>query len=133
MKNIAALLAENARDRNRSHRQHRLARAQLPRDEGRDEQRAGGERGEHLALPQPAALPRTRPHTIPSTPAVISARPGMSSAAAGPRLSRIRVSTSGIAIAPIGTLSQKIHSQSRPCTTAPPTSGPAATERPVTR
>ena len=55
----------------------------------------------------------------------------MSSAASGPRLSRIRVSTSGIAIAPIGTLSQKIHSQSRPSTTAPPTSGPAATERPV--
>ena len=49
----------------------------------------------------------------------------------GPRLSRMRVSTSGIAITPIGTLSQKIHSQSRPSTTAPPTSGPRATETPV--
>ena len=49
----------------------------------------------------------------------------------GPRLSCIRVSTSGIAMTPIGTFSQKIHSQARPSTTAPPTSGPSATDTPV--
>jgi hypothetical protein len=41
------------------------------------------------------------------------------------------VSTNGSAIRPIGTLTQKIHSQLSPSTTAPPTSGPAATEMPV--
>ena len=43
----------------------------------------------------------------------------------------MRVSTSGIASRPIGTLIQKIHSQPMPWTTAPPTSGPLATARPV--
>ena len=33
---------------------------------------------------------------------------------------------------PSGTLSQKIHSQAMPSVTAPPTSGPLATARPVT-
>jgi hypothetical protein len=41
------------------------------------------------------------------------------------------VSTSGIAASAIGTLTQKIHSQLTPSTTAPPTSGPAATAMPV--
>jgi hypothetical protein len=41
------------------------------------------------------------------------------------------VSASGIAASPIGTLIQKIHSQLIPSTTAPPTSGPAATATPV--
>jgi hypothetical protein len=49
----------------------------------------------------------------------------------GPKLSFIFVSTSGIARSPIGTLSQKIHCQLMPSTTAPPTSGPAATASPV--
>ena len=43
----------------------------------------------------------------------------------------MRVSTSGIATSAIGTLSQKIHSQLMPSTTAPPISGPLATEMPV--
>jgi hypothetical protein len=41
------------------------------------------------------------------------------------------VSTSGIAAKPIGTLSQKIHSQLMPSTTAPPMNGPLATASPV--
>src|SRR5262249_55911423 len=44
----------------------------------------------------------------------------------------MRRSTSGIARRPIGTLSQKIHCQSMPCTIAPPTIGPSATAMPVT-
>ena len=48
-----------------------------------------------------------------------------------PWLSRIFVSTSGIATAPMGTLIQKIHCHARPWTTAPPISGPLATARPV--
>ena len=43
----------------------------------------------------------------------------------------MRVSTNGTATSPIGTLSQKIHSQLMPWTTAPPTSGPSATATPV--
>ena len=55
----------------------------------------------------------------------------MSRLVSGPKLSRMRVSTSGIASSPIGTLIQKIHSQPMPSTTAPPTSGPLATASPV--
>ena len=55
----------------------------------------------------------------------------MSRAVSEPKLSPMRVRTSGTATSPIGTLIQKIHSQLRPCTTAPPTSGPVATESPV--
>ena len=49
----------------------------------------------------------------------------------GPKLSFILVSTSGTAIRPMGTLIQKIHSQLIPWITAPPTSGPLATAKPV--
>ena len=49
----------------------------------------------------------------------------------GPRFSSILRTTSGSATRPIGTLSQKIHSQLMPATTAPPTSGPLATARPL--
>jgi hypothetical protein len=37
-----------------------------------------------------------------------------------------------MASSPIGTLIQKIHCQSRPSITSPPTSGPQATAMPVT-
>ena len=68
---------------------------------------------------------------MPSAPPLTSSRPGMSSAVSEPWLSRMRVSTSGIATSPIGTLIQKTHCQARPSTTAPPTSGPLATASPV--
>jgi len=55
----------------------------------------------------------------------------MSRLVSGPKLSFIRVSTSGIASSPIGTLTQKIQSQLIPSTMAPPTSGPLATATPV--
>ena len=82
-------------------------------------------------LPQPTWLPRTRPHTIPSRPALARPRPGRSSEPFGPRLSRRRSAASGISARPIGTFSQKIHCQEMPSTTAPPTSGPIATASPL--
>ena len=82
-------------------------------------------------LPQPARLPRTRPQTSPSTPPVTSVSPGMSSAESGPKLSGMRASASGTSASPSGTLSQKIHCQAMPSVIAPPTTGPAATARPV--
>ena len=83
------------------------------------------------ALVQPAALPRTSPHTTPNDAAVTSTTPGRSSRRDAPVLSGICASTSGAARRPIGTLSQKIHSHARPCATAPPITGPPATARPV--
>src|SRR5262249_31191911 len=82
-------------------------------------------------LPHPTWLPRTRPQTSPNADAVTRTRPRTSSPLRGPKLSRIRVSTSGIVIRPIGTLTQKIHSQLMPSTSAPPTSAPLATDSPV--
>ena len=55
----------------------------------------------------------------------------MSRSVSDPKLSVMRVSTSGTASSPIGTLIQKIHCHASPSTTAPPTSGPLATARPV--
>ena len=83
------------------------------------------------ALPQPALLPRTSPHTIPSAATVTRIRPGASSPARGPKLSSMRPRTSGIAASPIGTLSQKIHCHASVSVTAPPSTGPATTARPV--
>ena len=60
-----------------------------------------------------------------------SASPGRSSRFDGPRLSSRRSRTSGTRTSPIGTFSQKIQCQEIPETTAPPTSGPNATARPV--
>ena len=67
---------------------------------------------------------------MPSRPRLASATPGRSSLSDGPCVSFRRLSASGIRTMPSGTLSQKIHCQERPETTAPPTSGPSATARP---
>ena len=82
------------------------------------------------ALVQPCALPRTSPQTIPSRPALASARPGRSSAESAPRVSSSRASASGASTSPIGTLSQKIQCHETPLTIAPPTSGPIAIASP---
>ena len=63
---------------------------------------------------------------------MINATPGMSSSTRFPKLSSSLPSTSGIASRPIGTLTQKIHDQSIPCTITPPMIGPRATAIPVT-
>jgi hypothetical protein len=68
---------------------------------------------------------------MPSPPPPTSARPRKSSAVSLPKLSSSLVSTSGSATSPIGTLTQKIHSQESPCEIAPPSTGPPTTARPV--
>src|SRR5216684_3256125 len=83
-------------------------------------------------LSQPAALPRSRPQTTANAEAATSARPGISRAAIGPKLSRSRVITMTTAISPIGRLIQKIHCHPRPSVMAPPTAGPASTAIPTT-
>ncbi len=82
--------------------------------------------------PQPAGLPRTIPYTTPSRPSVPRASPGRSRLLAGPWLSARRRAASGTSARPTGTLSQKIQCQEMPSITAPPTSGPSATPRPLT-
>ena len=84
-----------------------------------------------VALVQPSASPRMTPNVIPNNPAPASARPRRSSALSGPCDSVSIRDASGISASPIGTLSQKIHCQEIPSTTAPPTSGPTATPRPL--
>ena len=84
------------------------------------------------ALDHPAAaLPRTSPQTRPSVPPAASSSPTTSIPAGGPTLSTSRARAAGTRTRPTGTFSQKIHRQSRPWVTAPPTSGPAATASPV--
>ena len=80
---------------------------------------------------QPSVLPRTSPQTIPNSPLLTSASPGMSRERSGPWLSRSRVAASGSTASPMGTFSQKIHCHEMPSTTAPPTSGPMATPSPL--
>ena len=131
MKKIAALPAEKPRERN-SESGSIGARARASQaTKAPSSSTPAAIDATTSALPQPAALPRTRPHTMPSAAPVTSARPGMSRPASGPKLSFMRVSTSGTAISAIGTLIQKIHCQLMPWTTAPPISGPLATEMPV--
>ncbi len=81
-------------------------------------------------LVQPSAFPRTRPQTMPNRPALASPTPGRSRRPAGPVVSCRRVRARGTSTSPIGTLSQKIHCQAMPSTTAPPTTGPKATASP---
>ena len=83
-------------------------------------------------LVQPCSLPRTRPQTMPSRPTLARPRPGRSRARLAPLDSVSRRQAIGSRTTPMGTLSQKIHCQDRPSTTAPPTTGPRATARPQT-
>ena len=80
---------------------------------------------------QPSSFARIRPHTTASRPTLASPRPGRSSLVDGPYDSFRRAEAIGIAMRPIGTLSQKIHCQARPSAIAPPTSGPIAIARPA--
>ena len=67
---------------------------------------------------------------MPSRPVLARASPGRSSELLGPVVSVRRIRAIGSSTTPMGTLSQKIHCQERPSTTAPPTTGPMATARP---
>ena len=68
---------------------------------------------------------------MPNRPALARARPVRSKLRSGPWLSASRMRISGRVTSPMGTFSQKIHCQLMPWTTAPPTSGPSATPRPL--
>ena len=130
---IAALPAENARERKKRIGSIGAGARSSPRHEGgQQDDRRRRSVTSTSGLAQPAALPRTSAQTMPSTPPLTSARPGRSSAVSGPWLSGMPASTSGISARPIGTFSQKIHSQAMPSVTTPPTSGPPATARPLT-
>ena len=130
MKKIAALPAEKARERKSRMgsigSRARSSRAMNPPTVTRPAARAPTT----SRLSQPAAFPRTSAQTIAKAAALISVRPARSRVVSPPKLSSIRLSTNGIAVRPIGTLSQKIQVQSMPSAIAPPTSGPAATAIP---
>ena len=94
---MAALPAEKARERKKPigsigslARSSQATKAATSTAPSRSEPTTSG-------LPHPAWLPRTSPHTRPSAPPVTSARPRMSRLVSVPKLSRIRVSTSGTA------------------------------------
>ena len=72
------------------------------------------------------------PKVRPSSPVPASPRPARSRRSFGPNDSVSSRNASGSSARPIGTLSQKIQCHEMPSTTAPPTSGPIATPRPVT-
>src|SRR6266571_1322011 len=83
-------------------------------------------------LPQPCSLARTRPNTMPNSPALASPSPGRSRDRFVPVVSVSRARASGRTTSPMGTFSQKIQFQEMPSTTAPPTSGPMAMASPPT-
>ena len=74
----------------------------------------------------------TSPQASATAAVAASTTPGRSSLARGPWLSGSLAADSAAATRPTGTFSQKIQCQSRPCTTAPPMSGPPAIARPPT-
>ena len=82
-------------------------------------------------LLQPSPWPRIRPKTTPNRPAAARPTPGRSRLCAGPWDSVSRRAATGMTTSPIGTLIQKIQCHEMPSTTAPPTSGPRATPRPL--
>ena len=71
------------------------------------------------------------PNVSPKSPVPASASPRRSRPLSGPRDSFSIRPASGSRASPIGTLSQKIHCQEIPSTTAPPTNGPIATPSPL--
>ena len=133
VKKIAALPAENARERNSdSGSIGARARASQATNAAASSTPAASD-ATTSGLPQPARLPRTSPHTMPERGAGHEREAADVEVGVGPEALPMRVSTSGMTTSAIGTLSQKIHSQLTPSTTAPPISGPLATEMPVMR
>src|SRR5215213_9790729 len=131
-KKIAALPAENARERNRRSGSIGAAARSSQATNASVSSVPSASADSTSTLPQPALFARTSPHTDPKAPAVTSASPGRSRLLSGPRLSSMRASAAGTRSSATGTLSQKIHGQETPSTTAPPTSGPHRAARPVT-
>ena len=136
-KNIAnddAVRGGEAARAEEAQRQHRLRRVRAPtRGTRRAARRRRSALASTVALVQPSASARTMPNVRPNRPAPASARPGRSSALVRAVATRSGgAAASGSSARPIGTLSQKIQCHEMPSTTAPPTSGPSATPRPLT-
>ena len=109
------------------------ARAELPDDEQRDEERPGRQRDDDLRAGPAGAVAADETPDDPQEAHARRARgPAGRAARRGPWLSASRPRASGMRMRPMGTFSQKIHCHERPSTTAPPTSGPSATARPPT-
>jgi hypothetical protein len=68
--------------------------------------------------------------TMPNSPPLASASPGMSSRTCAPRLSLRKRGASTAAASPTGTLIQKIQCQPSVFTSTPPSRGPSATPSP---
>ena len=84
-------------------------------------------------LSQPSGLPRMRAKISANSAPENVTRPGQSMRAPlGACDSSTCVSASAIATIPTGRLTRKIASQPMPSVSTPPTSGPTATEAPVT-
>ena len=84
------------------------------------------------ALLQPSLLPRMRAKMRQNSAVLNVITPRRSTPPwLGSRVSRTLATEIHVQSAPIGTLTKKIHSQPIPSTSAPPTSGPIATARPV--
>ena len=115
-------------------RQHRFRRPPLP---GREPGQRGGRRGRRARRPPWSLQPDlAAPHQAPQDASRHRRSPAPRRVGrawcAGPAALRAAGSpTADAAASPIGTLTQKIQCQLRPCTTAPPTSGPAATASPA--
>ena len=116
-----------------AHRQHRLRRRATRRRRTRP---AARRRARASRRPWPSPSPRgcrARCRTRSRAGRCCRARDRRDPATrAGPRLSNSTRRATGISARPTGTLIQKIQCQEMPSTTAPPTSGPRATPRPLT-
>src|SRR3954452_7727072 len=84
------------------------------------------------ALPQPSALPRSRPKTSRNSATDdVTSPAGSMPRDPGSTYSRMRMRARASATTPTGTLTKKIHSQPSPSVSAPPSSGPTATAAPT--
>ena len=108
------------------------AGAAAPTRRTHDERDADGERADDLGR---APAERVAADEAPDDPEAARSwrarAPAGRASRSGPRSRRAGCSASGTSTRPIGTLSQKIQCHEMPWTTAPPTSGPNATARPL--
>ena len=112
-------------------RQQRVRRAALPAAKPASSASPAAAAPSTSALVQPAGSPRTSAQTRPRTPPPAAPRRARRAGCRAPRLGD-QPQRQRRRHRPTGTLSQKIHCQASPSTTAPPTSGPLATAIPVT-
>ena len=124
-------VAERERRRaEEAHREHRRLERRSQSTNATVERSAEPERGEDLRARPAFAVPPHRGPRRSRTALRCEPDAGQVEPAGRAVVSLSRVSASGTSTRPMGTLSQKIHCQAMPSTTAPPTTGPNATARP---